>query len=101
MTGSADYLDQSNKGWCIMTTKYRRYDNLGTVSVMKNGLWSLARELCKTGCMIGHRRELWCRTLAVDTREPQVGTNWKHLLIDDEPVVSSMRFILRSSSLAC
>ncbi len=34
---------------------------------MRNGLWSLAKELCKTGCLIGHRRELWCRSLAVDT----------------------------------
>ena len=46
-------------------------------AVMKNGLWSLAKELCKTGCVIGHRRELWCRTLAVDISEPEVSTNWK------------------------
>lgn len=40
--------------------------------VVKNGLWSLAKELCKTGCVIGHRRDLWCQTLAVDTSEPEV-----------------------------
>lgn len=42
-------------------------------AVVKNGLWSLAKELCKTGCVITHRRDLWCRTLAVDTTQSEVG----------------------------
>ena len=42
------------------------------IAVVKNGLWSLAKELCKTGCVITHRRDLWCRTLAVDTSQSEV-----------------------------
>ena len=47
---------------------------LGLLSAEK-GLWSLAKELCKIGCPVGHRRELWCRTLALDTTEPEVRCN--------------------------
>ena len=40
--------------------------------VLKSGLCPLARQLCKSGCPVALRRELWCRALAVDPTLPQV-----------------------------
>ncbi len=49
------------------------------VSVLKVGLWSLSRELCKTGCPVGQRRELWSHALSVDFTKPEV---WFHMFLN-------------------
>ena len=41
-------------------------------SVLKNGLCPLARQLCKGGCPIGLRRELWSKALAIETNNQEV-----------------------------
>ena len=40
--------------------------------VLQKGLCPLARQLCKTGCLVGHRRALWCAAMGVDPDLPQV-----------------------------
>jgi len=45
---------------------------LSCLPVVKMGLWSLSRELCKTGCPVGQRRELWSHALGVDLTTPHV-----------------------------
>ena len=40
--------------------------------VLKVGLCPLARQLCKSGCPVGNRRQLWSLALSVDTEDPQV-----------------------------
>ena len=40
--------------------------------VIKNGLYPLARELCKGGCPVGLRRELWSRALSLNTTDSEV-----------------------------
>ena len=42
--------------------------------MLKTGLCALARQFCKSGCPVAHRRELWCRALAVDPTLPEVCT---------------------------
>ena len=37
--------------------------------VLNTGLCPLARQLCKGGCPVGLRRELWSKALAVDTNQ--------------------------------
>ena len=44
--------------------------------VLKNGLCPLARQLCKGGCPVGLRRELWSKALAVDTTNQEVSLDW-------------------------
>ena len=34
--------------------------------VLHKGLHPLARQLCKTGCLVAHRRALWCAAMGVD-----------------------------------
>ena len=45
---------------------------LFSVIVLKTGLCPLAQQLCKSGCPVALRRELWCRALAVDPTLPEV-----------------------------
>ena len=40
--------------------------------VLQKGLYPLARQLCKTGCLVAHRRTLWCAAMGVDPDLPQV-----------------------------
>ena len=40
--------------------------------VLKMGLHPLARQVCKTGCPISQRRQLWCDALGVDVVNQEV-----------------------------
>ncbi len=42
------------------------------IAVLQHELCPLARELCKGGCPVGLRRELWGRALTLNTSSPEV-----------------------------
>ena len=46
--------------------------------VLRRGLAPLAHQLCRSGCPVSHRRQLWCLAMGVDLTDTQVTLTPSH-----------------------